>query len=206
VASTSLVSDEFYGGTASNPGSLGWSVASGTVTFLASTADHPGIIRKSTGTTSGTMANLFMPATNGLALLPSVLFDTTWITRLNTNDTDTLQRLGLSSGVATNPASDGIWIEKLEADTSWFGVCRSGSTQTRTAALLACDTSFHRWRIRRVDASTIGFTVDGGTEVTVTTNIPTAVLDFFFAIRNNVASDKNHDIDYFDCLIAGLNR
>ncbi len=61
-------------------------------------------------------------------------------------------------------------------------------------------------RIRRVDASTVGFTVNDGTEVTATGNIPTATLSPFIAITNTTANAKSVDIDYFDLMVRGISR
>jgi len=85
-------------------------------------------------------------------------------------------------------------------------VTRAASAQTRTDTGIAVDTSFHRFRIRRVDGSTIGFTLDAAAEVTHTANIPTVGLVSGQVIRNSAAAAKTYDIDYYDLLITGLSR
>lgn len=202
--------DEFIGGlsnSSGNIGELGWSASGGTWTSIAPEANHPGIYRLDTGASSGTMCAIFMGAVGTGGFIATEMFDIWVDIRLNNTDTDTLARLGVMNNGTSNPSSSGIFIEKLEADGSWYGVTRSGGVQTRTAALSAVDTNFRRVRIRRIDGSTIGFTFhNSGVEVTSTTNIPTGAVQPFVQIRNNVASSKTLDIDSYDLAILGLGR
>jgi hypothetical protein len=128
--------------------------------------------------------------------------------RLNTNDANTILQAGLSFNPGTATPGHGMYIEKQAADTSWFGVCRASSVQTRTSALATVSTNWVKFRIRRVDASTIGFTLDSGTEQLITTNIPTTGTGMhpFVTLSNTAAADKNVDLDYFHIFITGLSR
>jgi len=105
-----------------------------------------------------------------------------------------------------NPPADGIYVEKLEADTSWFGVTRSASSETRTAALAACSTSWVKFRVWRLNATTVGFTVNDGTEVTATATVTSLPISPMIQIRNSAAADKTIDFDFFDISITGLSR
>jgi hypothetical protein len=60
--------------------------------------------------------------------------------------------------------------------------------------------------LRRIDASTIGFSTAGGAEVTVTLNVPTAAVEPFVQIKNAKAASKTIDVDYFERRIGGLSR
>lgn len=201
--------NDFIGSVISGASVIGeqyWSAA-GTLTNLAAVAGHPGIIEISTGASSGTVAYI-VAGPNGIQpILPTDIFDTTFIVRLNTNDSDTQVRVGLSRTGSGDPASDGVYIEKLYTDTSWFGVTRAGSLQTRSAALASASTNWLTARMRRVNSSTVGFTLDGGTEVTATLTIPTTQqIAPFVQIKNQVASAKTIDVDYYEVRITGLSR
>jgi hypothetical protein len=144
---------------------------------------------------------------NGI-IVASEDFDITLDIRLVDFDTDTLVRVGLVSDVTANPDTGGIYLEKLAADTSWFGVGRASSVQTRSAALSpAADGAFRRLRIRRLNTTTIGFAIGTFAEQVVASNVPTtAVLQPFIHIRNATGVNKRVDFDYMDFVVSSLGR
>ena len=204
-----VVSDDFISGTvgAGAIGNLGWYQAGGTVSHVAGEADHPGIVRRETGTTSNTVAYTCLrstPTTGPVSLADA--FDATWVFRLNTADANTRARLGFSVNWSINAPTDAIYLEKLESDTAWFGVARAASTQTRSAALGTADTDWHRLRIRRIDASTVGFTLDDGAEVTVAADVPAVAAQPGTHLVNTTTDNKTLDHDLFTLAIRGLTR
>jgi hypothetical protein len=204
------VSDDFVSGTiaAGQIGSLGWTLSGGpAAAFQPSEANHPGIVRRDTSATISTVAYtvLRQSSTSGV-ILPSASFDMTWVFRANQTDPDTRIRIGMSSDISSDTPVDAIYIEKILTDTQWFGVCRASSVQTRTPVLATVDTGWHKIRIRRIDANTIGFTFDAAAEVTLATNVPTAVCSVGFHIFNGAAASKTLDIDLFRLRMTGLVR
>lgn len=203
--------DEFLIGTATSGdiGDLRWIStldASAAVTYQTSIADHPGFIRLSTAATSNNAARITTPGTTTFSvLLPAEDFDARFLVRLNTNDANTRVRIGFYGSNADQP-TDGIYVEKLPADTQWFGVTRASSSETRSTALASTSTSWVTLRIRRIDASTIGFTADSGTERTNTANIPTAGLNPTVFIETTTTADKTLDVDFVRVDITGLSR
>ena len=205
IDSPFLAEDHFVSGTTTSGsiGSLGWmwtAGTGGTIGAQSAEANHPGLLRLSTGTISGVTCVLYGRTVGSTgAYHTDDLFDSTWVVRLNTNDSNTHVRIGLGYTTSNTAPNSGIYIEKLPGDASWYGVTRSGGTQTRTAALAACSTGWIKFRIRRVDASTIGFTVDGGSEVTATTNIPSTASGIVacLTLYNATSADKTLDVDYF---------
>lgn len=207
LAVLTIVEDFLTGSnTTGNVGSVGMALG-GTFTLQASEAGHPGIARMDTGAVSSTIASLYgrVGATSG-SVLPSETFDLTAAFRLNTNDADTRVRIGLASNFTTAAPNDGIYLEKTLTDTQWFGTCRASSVETRTAALASVDTSWHKVRIRRINASTIGFAFDGAAEVAVAATIPTVSVHFGLHIFNNAAASKTIDADLFVFKVTGLSR
>lgn len=200
--------DDFDSGATSsqNIGRLGWICGSSAPSQLTSEANHPGIYRITTTASSGTFAYIRNQVNNGGSVhLPSESFKATFIWRLNTNDANTTQRVGLGTVVSAAP-TDGIYLEKLDADTAWFVNCRSGGVETRTTTGVNVDTAWHRLQIRRVNATTIGFTLDNGAEITIATNVPTAALHSMFQMVNSAAAAKTLDVDFWRYRIAGLVR
>lgn len=195
--------------TAGQLGNLGWDFSGGTatVTSLTIPSGEAGIVRRACSTTGGTIArtNLRLGGSTGASFLPALNFDILFRFQMNNNDSDTVLHLGLASDWTSITPANHIVLHKKAADTSWFGSCRDGSEQRTPSAVAACDTNIHTARIRRIDASTVGFTIDGGTEQTVAAHIPTAALQPGWLITNNgAAADKTVDMFRFRMVLPGL--
>lgn len=201
--------DDFIGGTATTGqiGTQSWSFAGGTVSGFLGAANHPGILRRDTSATISTLAYLRqLISTGNHPFLAAELFDLIWIFRLNVNDANTRVRIGLSGDITTDAPAVAIYLEKTLVDTQWFGTVRNASVESRTAALATVDTGWHKIRIRRIDASTVGFTFDANAEVTLATNVPATGLHPGTQIFNNEAAAKTLDHDLFVLRIPGLVR
>lgn len=201
--------EEFSTGSNANGsvGALGWAFSGGTITMQTSEAGRPGIIRRDTGATINTNATLSARFTAGAGSFhANDTFDVVWIVRVNTVDANTQVRAGAGNDITANPPNDGVYFEKLAADTNWFSVTRSGGTQTRTDMGVAVTTGWVRLRVRRSSGSAIAFSIDGGAETTHTTNIPGTAQMPGAQIFNTAAASKTIDYDYFDLLITGLSR
>lgn len=209
-ATTCFASDDFVTGppaTSTTGGALNWIGGGGGINAspLPGEANHPGITRLPTAAAVNNYAYL---AGSGVAsFLPAATFDCTFIFRQNLADATNGIRIGVGSLWSSEPVN-GVYLEKLAADTSWFGTARAASVSTRTAALAAADAGWHRVRVRRVSGTTVGFTLDALTEVTLATGLPTAAVGVGMQIFNSGASAVIHtlDIDYADILLTALAR
>jgi hypothetical protein len=207
---TARVFDDFASGVGSsgNAGDLGWSFGAGSfVPWSGLPAGRIGVYRRNTGTTAGTYAAAFgwSNATAGM-MRADLSFDFAWSVMVETNDTDTLARFGLMASNA-DPTADGIYFEKPLGETNWYGVCRSASVETRTAVLAPSTTSYAKLRCRRLDATSVAFSVDGGAETVVASNVPSSAnVQPYLAVKNNAAADKAVRVDYFYMVISGLMR
>ena len=209
-ATTLDLFDDFVSGntTTGQIGALGWMFSGGGLGVLAAVAGRPGVLRRDTSATTNTYAYAHLRGggvTIGI-LLGTDMFDVTWAFRLTQTDANTQVRVGLSADPSLSPAAAGLYLEKLFADTSWFAVSRNASVETRTASVATAAGAWVKVRLRRIDAATVGITVDSNPEITFTTNAPTVGLQPFFSIANNVATLKSMDVDYFRIVIGGLNR
>lgn len=204
----SLIEDDFMGGLATSGqiGKLGWATAGGTVTQLAGVVSHPGIIRLDTGSSAGTLCRVFM-FSNGTGMFNcQEAFDITFYIRMNQNDTDTMVRCGLMSATSLDPSDAGLYVEKVYADTSWYGVTRSSDSQTRSAALASTSTDWTTIRIRRIWPD-CAFSVNGSAETIITNSstMPGGALQPVVQIKNQ-SGQKTVDFDYYSQLITGLTR
>lgn len=190
-------------------GELGWSFTNGTWNLIPPEASHPGICRRASTAVSGTVASAYMGG-GGTALVVrwDQVDEQTWVLRPLTTDADYDVRIGFFSDGTANPPSNGVYFERLAADTSWYGVTRAGGSQTRSAALLTFAGDFVKLRIRRIDASTVGFTVNGGTEVTQTGNVfaGTTNLVIGFQIIPTSTNARSVDVDAFVHVFPAIAR
>jgi hypothetical protein len=205
-----ILYDDFIAGSTSSPSiGVGWSTNAGSLANTATVADHPGIQTISTTTTQNTLAsaNLRTNATTGI-VDPAGFWDMTWIIRPQLDSTNISMKFGMNDNITSLTPSNGIYFERLGGDTSWFGVTRSGGSQTRTAALItSASNTWFKFRMRRIDASTVGFTVNALTEVTATATIPTAMLMPGWLVTNPAAAAAaTVDVDLWTLRISGLTR
>ena len=200
--------DDFTSGTSTtgNIGSLSWSFTGGSVVLQPAVLNHPGILRRSTGTTSSTAGFTNISTTVGVLINPAELFDNVWSISLTQLDANTRMRIGLED-LSSDPPTNGIYFERMETDgTQWFAVCRTASVQTRTLVGTAT-TNWARLRIRKKLGAGIMFSIDGGAEVEVSTNVPTVMLNPFSLIKNQgTTTAKTVDHDYFDLVVTNLTR
>lgn len=205
------IRDEFIGGIYGRPasglcGELGWQANEtyGVVGLTTKIAGHPGVLNLSSGASTNNYSSIQLTQIN---IDPADLFDAIFYFKVP-SVTAVLFRFGIiDSNISAGTPTDGIYFEKLSTDTTWFAVSRASSTETRTnsGVTVAIDT-WYKLRIRRIDASTIGYTVNSGSEITITTNIPTAGLCVGIGVRTTEAVNKYIHIDYFDMIVTGLTR
>lgn len=186
-------------------GELSWLFTNGSTSGLPGETDRPGIIRRDTSTTINTVAWIGLRSISGM--VAASFFDCTFWIRPVTVDANTILRFGVVDNANVQQWASGVYIEKAAADTQWFGVARNAGTQSRTAQLgTVTGAVWYKLRVRRVNSTTVGFTVDAGAEVTLNTNLPTATMAFAMEISNTAAASKTLDIDRFTARITGISR
>jgi hypothetical protein len=193
-----------------NGGHLGWGfTGTGSATLISSVTNHPGIISLATGATAGNNYSMFLRSTPDAMIDPASFFDVTFIVRPQFSNNFTAIGFGLTSSVSsyTLPASvAGIYIEKDLSESGLTGRVRATSTTSTPQLTTIAANTWYKFRIRRVDASTIGFSVNGGAEQLVTTNIPTNFLMPFLKIVTDEATAKTVEVDYVAVTITNISR
>jgi hypothetical protein len=200
--------DDFMGGinSSGNVGNLGWGIAGGTTNYINTEPNRAGIIRRDSGSVSGTLTRMDLVVVTSGAFDPSHPHSVHAEMRLNQIDADTQMRWGSMSASSSITPVNGIYLERLGEDANWFCVTRQASTQTRIDSGVAVDTEFHGSGYIRTSAG-VQF-VFGGVHVCglMTTNIPTVALDPAFQLTNGAAASKTYDVDYFEMKITGISR
>jgi len=200
-----LIQEDFLTGTSVSAqiGTHGWNSA-GTISNRPGETNRPGIIRVDTGGVSGAIARI-----NGLGsdnFIPDQNHSVMAYYRLNTNDANTTTRIGSGNSFGSVSPSNGIYFEKLDADTNWFCVARSGGVQTRTDSTIAVNTSFNSFRYVRNSSGVQYFINNTSVCGTISTNIPTTALSPGTTILNSAAASKTLDLDYIEFRMYGLVR
>jgi len=189
-------------GTDESIGTYGWELITGTGGSLnmavSAVLDHPGIVEILSGTTSGNQTVLHLGVTAGGLFDPDETFTSEWVVYPDNTFpiTNAQWRFGFGRAVDGATPTAGIYFEKLAGDTNWFGVCRASSTETRVDTGEAVAQAYALFKIRRVNASTIGFTADNQTEVTCNTNVPGSAQALFAASKTADTTDKQLRLDY----------
>lgn len=200
-----FLQDDFIGGTntTGNIGQLGWSISAGSMAPASSIADHFGVYRLDTSAVINTLARVFMTLPSFTPM--NAPHNEIYVIRLNQVDANTTARFGDSDGFGANPPTNGIYFERLTTDTNWFGVTRSGGTQTRVDTGVAADTNFHTFQFN-VSSANVDFLVDNTLTGSSTTNIPTAGALMGFFLTNTAAASKTMDVDYYQVIFTNMVR
>lgn len=194
--------EDFIGGNQNTGflGTLGWQAAS-TLLIRSGERNAPGILRIDTTAVSGTQARLNFTSVN---FNRAYNHEIVWIARPNQVDANTLIRIGAANGVSANPPNDGVYFEKLDADTNWFCVVRisgGGPTRVDSGVPVAVTLSTFKYVYNGVD---VKFYINNVLVSTQTTTM-TGLIGPFVFILNSAAASKTMDMDYFH-LISDVER
>jgi hypothetical protein len=160
-------------------GELGWSFTNGSMVAATPEANHPGIVGRRSGVTANTVASFYLGSSTTSASFRHSEWDRmTWIFRATATNLDTNYQVGLMTAFGVLLPTSGVYLERLAADANWFFVSRSAGVQTRVDSGVAFSTGWVKIRLRRIDASSLGFSINDGAEVVITTNIPAAITTY----------------------------
>ena len=193
--------DDFVSGSTASGhiGSLGWSASNSA--YLSSPPGTFGVLRVNTGSTVNSNVNLMLQSGGVVeGNYGGTTFDVMFRASSSTSTATVKFLWGLAnSGTAQEADSDYIGIAYNSAtDSNFTYVTRSGGgTENRVASGLAIDTAYHTFRIRSTTPGTVLFSIDGGTETSVTTAVPSARLLPEFQMQNLAASNYNMDVDFY---------
>jgi len=207
-----ILSDDFlFASTESGEiGDLGWGFTNGTWTLANAVTNHPGICRRASTAVIDAVASAY-PGGGGAT--PNMNFDQlremNWVVRVPTTIANMDIRIGLSNDFTANPPLNGAYFEKLTADTNWFGIGRVSNVETRTdTGVAAAADAWVNFRLRRVSATVLGFSVNNGAEIQVAGNMPidsTALLPGFHIIPKALSA-RSLDTDFFSMVLTAQDR
>ena len=122
------------------------------------------------------------------------------------NTTNVTYFFGFQDGTGIGELSGNviaIAFDTTQSDTTFTAVCRKASTSTRTTITGATlDTNYHDLRIHSNTAGTVLFSVDGGAEISIATNVPTVSLSPYVTDVTRQSAATTLKIDYFQGWVA----
>lgn len=206
-----VLRDEFLTGlqnTTGRLGELGWVYSNFTaMQALSAVAGHPGIIVATSSASIGQVNHMsWRKTTGGFEFFPNEVDELYWVFRQAATGNDADQRIGLHRD-ASGTSSDGLYLEKLAADTNWQFVGRaSGSQNRQDTGIAANTTNWMKVRLRRETDTDWRCSINGGSEVAVTANIPTNSLGPFLQLVPTTANARALHVDFFSLRLKALSR
>ncbi len=190
---------------------LGWkTMTTGTYTNVVGEADHPGIRQIETAATTDSFAGLFLGLypndARSLINLGGVAgWEYETIVRVPTTTTVNIG-VGISNDVVHTYASK-IMVRYVAASMStWeYYTCIAG-TCTSTDSTVTVTTGWFRFRIRSTTAGTVLFSINGGSETAITTNLPSGLVSPIYYIETKANAARSVQIDWFAMKWRGLGR
>lgn len=191
--------DDFMSGSTGSGGigRLGWTFTSFTISSIGSEVNHPGLFRLTTSA-----ANVGRILLGGSFLyFVDVPLTHMFVTRLNNDDANLTIRIGLITATGDNPPAQGLYFEKIGAETTWFAVSRLANVEQRTNTGILIVADFVRSEIIRT-ATAIEFYLDG--ILVATHDLTTAAIQCTSCIQmiNGGGADKTLDFDYYQMTLS----
>jgi hypothetical protein len=213
MATSALYQEDFIdGGVASSPGTgTPWSAqgsGTGQGILIASAPPHLGVISLSTGTTSSSFVDLLNGNPSLVSLGTISPWSFRWIFQLSSTTSEQAV-CGVSDNTGSIVApNNGIYVryDTTLGDTNFTFVTSKTGAKTAVPSTIPADTNWHDVLVSSVVVGQIIFTIDGGTPVTIATNIPNAYAFASCYIGNTTTADKDLNVDFFGIGINGLNR
>lgn len=195
------IEDEFLrsGNESGEIGQLGWAQQSTpTNTEIAAVANHPGIVRTATTTTSGDFAALSLNAGAVGAILPTDVELYIFIVRPITTASQIL-RIGLMDTITAATQVNGVYFEHNTASSAnWRTVTRAANVETANSTAIAVTANnWYYLSTLRVSNGNWLFYLNASLQFTHSTNLPTAAVQPMVMASTLSAAPKSVDTDYF---------
>jgi hypothetical protein len=184
--------------TGSNPG-----------TFL-----NPGVMTISSAATAGGDGCAICKGSGGSASMGALGSNAGWEANFviaSATLTNVALRVGFVLGgqQAHDAPTDGIWVEfdtsntgKSDTDYTWVTAKASTYNYSTTNSIAPVASTFVRLRIRSLVAGTILFSVNGGTETAISTDVPTGALQLFMQSLTRTTAIRTLQVDFVSYMAA----
>lgn len=195
-----MIIDDFLSGATESGeiGELNWNFTSGSANGIAPEANHPGIFSRVSAAGTNNCITQLHPL---YSVRADQIDEMVFILKVVTAQDNVFNMVVGAIQVVSTAYSDGVYFERLAADTSWYGALEDTGGQTRSAALLADDTSWHKFRIRRISSTEWAFSIDDAAETSVSGLAApadnTALCPAIMFWNNSGVTQRTVYLDYF---------
>ena len=105
--------------------------------------------------------------------------------------------IGFRDALTNENATNGVFFrnDSKAGAANWFAVCKSGGTETAVDLGVGLSGGWREVSIKINSVNSVTFTFDGGTPVTITTNVPSVVMAIVFISITGEAAGKHFYAD-----------
>jgi len=207
-----ILFDEFIGCSEEDGehGELGWSSdGTGSTTFPDAESGHPGILRITTGTSSGNGRRMYLGDNynDQPVIYTSDLDRVSFLVRL-----PSVTAIEVSIGIGeffhlTALGDDSAFFYFNSSYTYWYSYTRTGGVTTNNATDITPGAgTWYLLEIERADANTWKFYIDETLKQTHTTNLPSGAMNVGILCSTTATGAKDCDIDWFRLKTVDLGR
>lgn len=207
-----VFADELIGGSAETGelGELGWSFTNGSITKLNGIQAHPGTLRHTGSTTANQVVSFYLAnAVSDTQFRFDEWDEATFIFKeAAASQTDATFQFGVLAALGNTAPAHGVYLEIKPADSNYFFVARNNAAETRTDSGVARSTNWIKIKFRRASSTDVRFSINGGAEVSITSNVPDAA-DALAIGRQGAQTGttaRNVDLDFISFKLLGITR
>lgn len=204
------LTDEFVAvATSGSVGSLGWNISNGTGSGTLAYQTNPGaarwgVMRVSSGASNGDNTGL---ALGGVSAVDATTnWEAQWIIS-PVSVTSVQYVIGITNLGAIASNYIGMRFDSA-TDTNWkFESCASSTCSTTDSGVAVTAGNWYRFRLRTTSSGTYLLSVNGGSETSISTNIPTTSnMRLTAVVQTKTGSAKDLDVDRFSLTRTGISR
>ena len=180
-------------------GEAKWNFTNGSIQTANAELNHPGITIRRSGTTANQVASMYLGQNSTTGLFRWDQFDqAVFIVCAVATNTDHTVRFGLFLDVAGLAPVTGIYFQRTNGNAFYTPVVIKSSLPNSTVQQWTYNTQWHKYKIRKISSTSIGFTVDNGVEYVETTNMANSDLfNVGFQIIPTTTTARDLKIDFF---------
>ena len=204
------LTDEFVAvATSGSVGSLGWNISNGTGSGTLAYQTNPGaarwgVMRVSSGASNGDNTGL---ALGGVSAVDATTnWEAQWIIS-PVSVTSVQYVIGITNLGAIASNYIGMRFDSA-TDTNWkFEACASSTCSTTDSGVAVTAGNWYRFRLRTTSSGTYLLSVNGGSETSISTNVPTTSnMRLTAVVQTKTGSAKDLDVDRFSLTRTGISR
>lgn len=180
-------------------GEAKWNFTNGSIQTANAEANHPGITLRRSGTTANQVASMYLGQATTTGLFRWDQFDqATFIVCGVATNADHIIRFGLFVDAGALAPVTGLYFQRTNSNAFYTPVAIRSSLPVSTVQQWTYDLNWHKFKIRKINSTNVGFTVDDGVETVLTTVLQAGDLfNIGFQVIPTTTTARDIKIDFF---------